>query len=53
MTCFGFHNVIVLLQSRLKFSVAVSCYLTITNYNFAEQLLRNSKKNAAELPQFL
>jgi len=36
----------------MKFSVEVSCYFTIINYNFTEQLLRNSKNSAAELTHF-
>jgi len=36
----------------MKFSVEVSCYFTIINYNFTEKLLRNSKTSAAELTHF-
>jgi len=36
----------------MKLRIEVSCYFTIINYNFTEQLLRNSKKSAAELTQF-
>lgn len=36
----------------MKFSVEVFGYFTVIKYNFTEQLLRNSKKNAAELNHF-